>query len=239
MTKHTGSSYEGKAEKYAKKVDRSPWNVHYERPAVLSLLPSLKGSKILDVGCGSGWYAEYLASCGAIVTGFDLSAEFVALTKSRVGPRATVLQANLAEPLDFAADGEFDVVVCPLVMHYLEDWKAAFCEFYRVLKPEGVLVFSTHHPFNDWKLFNKEDYFAIELLEDEWKDVGKVAFYRRPLTSMSKDLASTGFLVEQILEPQPTKDFQRVDPNGYDLVSKTPWFIVIRAVKGMCQPPLR
>lgn len=231
MTEHTGASYEGKAQKYAQTVDTKPWNAYYERPAVLSLLPPLENANVLDVGCGSGWYAEYLIGRGATVTAFDLNPEFVALTQSRVGQRATVLQANLAQPLDFASDGEFDVVVCPLVMHYLKDWKPAFREFYRILKPHGALVFSTHHPFNDWKLFNKEDYFAVELVEDEWEDIGKVTFYRRPLTVISQDLASAGFLIERLLEPQPTEGFRRVNPAGYERLSKNPWFIAIRAVK--------
>jgi len=232
MSEHTGSSYEGKAAKYAETVDTKPWNAYYERPATTSLLPSLENAKVLDVGCGSGWYAEYLLDRGATVTAFDFNSEFVALTESRVGQRAQVLQADLAKPLDFAADGEFDVVVCPLVMHYLKSWQPAFHEFHRVLKTTGILVFSTHHPFNDWKLFNKEDYFATELLEDEWEDVGKVTFYRRPLTVISQDLAAAGFLIERFLEPQATEDFRCVDPGGYERLMKNPWFIVIRAVKG-------
>lgn len=235
MTEHTGTSYEDKAKKYAQKVDSSPWNAHYERPAMVSLLPPLKEAKVLDVGCGSGWYAEYLLSRGAVVTSFDLNPEFVALTQLRVKEQAQVHQADLTKPLDFAEDCEFDVVLCPLVMHYLKDWKRVFHEFYRILKSHGVFIFSTHHPFNDWKLFDKEDYFAVELLEDEWEDVGKVSFYRRPLTMISQDLASAGFLVERLLEPQPTENFKKMNPEGFERLSKNPWFIAIRAVKKLSQ----
>jgi SAM-dependent methyltransferase len=230
MTEHTGSSYDGLAGKYAATVDTKPWNAYYERPAVISLLPSLMNAKVLDVGCGSGWYAEYLLSHGAAVAAFDINSEFVTLTRTRVGERARVLQADLAAPLDFAGDGEFDVVVCPLVMHYLKDWQPVFREFHRILKPHGVLVFSTHHPFMDWKLHNREDYFAVELLEDEW-EIGKVRFYRRPLTAISQALDSTGFVIERLLEPQPTEDFRRVHPEGYERLTKNPWFLVVRARK--------
>lgn len=237
MVDHTGSSYKGKAQKYAQKVDSSPWNAHYERPAMISLLPPLEKTHVLDVGCGSGWYAEYLLDHGAAVTSFDLDPEFVRLTRLRVKQQTKVLQADLSKPLNFAADSEFDVVLCPLVMHYLKDWKTVFHEFYRVLKPHGILIFSTHHPFNDWKLFEKDDYFAVELLEDEWEDVGKVEFYRRPLTIISQDLACTGFLVEQLLEPQPTKDFKNLNPEGFERLSKNPWFIAVRAVKNSTNKP--
>jgi SAM-dependent methyltransferase len=230
MTEHTGASYEGVASRYAETVDSKPWNAYYERPAVVSLLPPLMNLKVLDAGCGSGWYAEYLLKRGATVTAFDVNTDFVTLTQARVGGRAHVLQADLAEPLQFAGDSEFDVVVCPLVMHYIKDWPPIFGEFHRILKPSGILIFSTHHPFMDWKHFNKEDYFAIELVEDEW-NIGKITFYRRPLTTISQDLEATGFFIERLLEPQPTEDFRCVHPEGYERLTKNPWFLMIRARK--------
>ncbi len=230
MTQHTGASYDGIASKYAETVDTKPWNAYYERPAVISLLPHLTNVKVLDAGCGSGWYAEYLLNRGATVTSFDLNSEFVALTRSRVGEKARVLQADLAYPLDFAGDAEFDVALSALVLHYLRDWQPVLREFHRILKPRGTLVFSTHHPFMDWKLFNKEDYFALELLEDEW-EIGKVSFYRRPLAAISQDLDSAGFFIERLLEPQPTEEFRRVDSEGYERLTRNPWFLCVRARK--------
>jgi len=231
MPKHSGSSYDGIADKYAATVDARPWNAHYERPALISLLPPLDGANVLDVGCGPGWYADYLAGHGADVTAFDFNAEFVALTKARVGNRAKVVQADLAEPLGFAADHEFDIAVCPLVLHYLRDWRPTLRELNRVLKPNGALIFSTHHPFMDWQLFKTESYFAIELLEDEWEDIGRVAYYRRPLMAITEDLHSAGFWIERLLEPQPTDAFKQVNPKEYERLTKNPWFLFIRATK--------
>lgn len=46
---------------YAEVVDTKPIHIYYERPHTKSLLPqSLVGLNILDIGCGSGWYAEQL-----------------------------------------------------------------------------------------------------------------------------------------------------------------------------------
>jgi SAM-dependent methyltransferase len=230
VKKHTGDCYEGKARQYAEAVDTKPWNAHFERPAVVSLLPPLKNKIVFDAGCGSGWYAEYLLHHGAKVVACDFNAEFVNLAGARVGKHARVLQADLAEPLDFARDGEFDLVICALVLHYLKEWQPTLCEFHRVLRPRGTLVFSTHHPFNDWQYFKTEDYFAVDLLEDEW-DIGKITFYRRPLTAMSRDLESAGFAIERILEPQPAKAFRRLDAKSYERHMKHPLFLAIRARK--------
>lgn len=220
--------YRDIAESYAVTVDSKPQHAFYERPAMLSQLPALEGRRVLDVGCGSGWYAEYLLEQGAVVTSFDVEPRFVELTRSRLGDKATVLEADLAEPLDFAEDRSFDLVLCPLVLHYVEDWQALFGEFARLLRPGGLLLFSTHHPFMDWQNFETGDYFRSELLEDEW-EIGRVTFYRRPLTEMSTVLAANGFVIERLLEPQPTEEYRLASPEWYEKLMKNPWFLVVRA----------
>lgn len=231
MSEHTGASYEQIAGAYAQQVDNRPMNAHYERPALLELLPDVAGKHVLDIGCGSGWYAEYLLSQGAQVTAFDYDAEFVARTQARVHERATVLRANLAEPLHFAEDAAFDLAIAPLVLHYLHDWEPPLRELYRVLRPGGVLVFSTHHPFMDWQEFERENYFAVDLLEDYWEGIGAVQFYRRPLTAMSAALDAAGFRIERLVEPQPTAAFRAARPDWYERLSTRPWFLLVRAVK--------
>lgn len=230
-TKHTGASYAGVAgRRYAETVDARPWNAHYERPAMVALLPALRNIRVLDVGCGSGWYAEHLLNQGATVTAFDLNADFVARTRQRVGDRAHVHQADLTRPLDFAADDEFDLVLCPLVLHYLENWEPALRELHRVLRPDGVLLFSTHHPFANWGSSRTDSYFVVERVEEQW-DIGKVQFYRRPLRAISDALATSGFVIERIVEPQPTEAFRQIDAAGYATLVNHPGFLIIRSRK--------
>jgi SAM-dependent methyltransferase len=222
------SCYEAMADTYAAVVDTKPHNAYYERPAVLSLLPPVAGLQVLDAGCGSGWYAEALVERGATVTAVDVSPKMVALTRARLGDRAVALQADLGRPLDFAANGAFDLVLCPLVMHYLRDWDGALTEFHRILGASGILLFSTHHPFMDFQTHEVDTYFGTQLLEEQWS-TGEVRFYRRPLTAMFDALARAGFVVERLLEPQPTEEFRRADPKDYEQLSKNPGFLVIRA----------
>ncbi len=150
------------------------------------------------------------------------------ITQQRAGAQVKVLQADLAEPLDFAEDASFDVVVCVLVLHYLRDWLPALKEFQRVLRPGGLLIFSTHHPFTDMELSPTGDYFSVDLIEDEW-DVGKVQFYRRPLSKISRDLFHAGFVIEEISEPQPQKPPDEVTPAWYERTMKNPWRLLVRA----------
>jgi SAM-dependent methyltransferase len=221
--------YQEIADRYAAEVDARPVNAFYERPAVLSLLPPLAGTRVLDAGCGPGWYTEHLVAQGADVTALDAVPRFVELTRARVGNRARLLQADLARPLDFAADAAFDLVLSPLALHYVKDWDVLLHELARVLRPGGHLVFSTHHPMMTWQLFRTPDYFATELLESRWDVVGKVTFYRRPLTAITEALAGAGFVTERLIEPQPTEEFRRASPEEYERYMKAPWYLVVRA----------
>lgn len=229
-------SYDEIADAYATAVDSAPYNALYERPAMLALLPPVTGAKILDAGCGSGWYAEQLAARGACVTGIDASERMVEYARQRLsrgsyadGTKPLIRVADLSEPLGFAASESFDGIVSPLVLHYLRDWRPTFGEFRRVLKPGGWLLFSTHHPGTEAQRFGTARYFDIEHVEDEWGSIGKVEFYRRPLMEITESLADSGFLIERIVEPLPTEEFRLEKPDSYHRLLRQPEFLIVLA----------
>jgi SAM-dependent methyltransferase len=228
-------AYDDVAEAYAALVDTKPHNAYYERPATLSLLPDVNGKRVLDAGCGPGVYAEWLVAHGGIVVAFDANEKMVRLARQRLGEKAQVMQANLELPLDFLADGSFDVVVAPLVMDYVKAWESAFREFHRALKPGGCLVFSMEHPyakFDDHR--ETSNYFNVEMVEYTWKGFGKpvrMPSYRRPLSGVINPLLRTGFILDQILEPLPTEEFREQDPKNYEALMCSPGFMVVRALK--------
>jgi SAM-dependent methyltransferase len=228
---HTGHCYDTLAQQYAAVNEDKPWYTCYERPATVSLLPPLQGLNALDAACGPGWYSAYLHANGARVTAFDLNAEFVAMTRPRAGPEALVVQADLTQPLAFASDDAFDLMVCTLALHYLRDWLPTLREFNRILKAGGTLVFSTHHSFEDWQRSETPDYFGVQVIDDYFPGIGPVSYYRRPLTAIFDALAEAGFIVERLLEPQPTEGFRELDAESYERLRVSPAFLVIRARK--------
>lgn len=209
---------------YAKNVENHPYHRLLNKPALLSLMPALKGLHVLDAGCGTGWFTEYFASEGASVTGLDISEAMVERTKARV-PTATVLQADLAEPLELEQNS-FDLILSSLTLQYLESWTLTFSEFNRVLKVNGNFIFSVHHPFEEFKL-SGENYFATE---ERKRQRGTVSF-RRPLSLMTETLYQTGFVIERVLEPLPDAAYAEADPEGYEGLLKFPGLLVVRARK--------
>lgn len=223
------------ADEYAARIDEKPHNAHLDLPATLDLLPPVDGSRVLDAGCGSGRYAEALVDRGARVVAVDASPEMLAHARDRVGTRATVLHADLAEPLDFADDGEFDLVVSGLTLQYVRDLDHVFDEFARVVRPGGVVVASTHHPFDTSRRADDGDYFAVERTSHVWTGFGdpvEVPSYHRPLAAMLDPLLDAGFALDRLVEPTPTEAFREADPEGYEELSRRPSFLCLRATLG-------
>ena len=217
---------------YADKIEYNSHNAYYERPATMSLLPDIKGKKILDAGCGPGVYAAILIDKGAEVTAVDYSEEMIRLTKERTDNRVKAIKANLNFPMDFLKDNEFDIVISSLVIHYVKDLRSLFSEFNRVLKTGGELIISTHHPFLDYSLHPDGNYFDTELLTDEWPGYNiEMKFYRRPLSELFNLFGETDFRITELSEPQPLKELESIHPDTFMKLSNTPWFIFFKAVK--------
>jgi SAM-dependent methyltransferase len=225
------TDYDGIAQRYATKIDDQPWNALYERPATLALLPDVNGKDVLDAGCGHGWYADWLARKGARVVAVDSSREMVTLAREHIGARARVIQGDISDLGNTLASGSFDIILSPLVLHYLTDLSKTFLEWARLLRPEGTLVFSTHHPVHE-KRIPDPGYLCAELIEEEWGWLGKMRYYQRPLRDLTEPLCAAGFLIERISEPSPTEALKSRDPRGYEQLSRVPAFIFIRARKG-------
>lgn len=228
-------AYEELAERYAALVDSKIENAHCELPGTLSLLPDVKGKWVLDAGCGPGRYSEWLIANGADVVAIDVSPKMVELAKQRLGQDVEVHLADLGRPLDFLKDESFDVVLCTLVLDCFEDWDGVLSEFHRVLRESGLLVFSVCHPFTEFVLRSSGSYFDTELVETTWKGFGEphvtMPSYRRPLGAIISSITQAGFLLDWIVEPFPTEDSRRKDPETYEKLTRIPGFLCVRAIK--------
>jgi SAM-dependent methyltransferase len=214
---------------YVAHVEANPYTALYETPGLQALLPPVAGLRVLDAGCGGGRNSAWLVERGAAVVGIDASEELLAIARDRL-PSATFVHGDLAEPLPFD-DGSFDVVVAGLVMHYLRDWTPTLRELRRVLRPDGIVALSTHHPAMDAELADSGDYFATELLRDIWTVGGReveVRFWHRPLSRMFREIADGGFRIDELSEPQPLPEVRERDPEAWERLTKNPHFLFLR-----------
>jgi 2-polyprenyl-3-methyl-5-hydroxy-6-metoxy-1,4-benzoquinol methylase len=104
------------------------------------------GMKVLELGCGTGYFTQELAKTGAAITAIDISPDLLELARGNVpAPNVTFAVEN-AYATRFG-DGWFDTVVGISVLHHL-DIELGLAEIARVLKPAGTICFSEPNMLN-------------------------------------------------------------------------------------------
>jgi SAM-dependent methyltransferase len=111
---------------------RGRWVGNVEYRLLLRELGPQHGERVLDVGCGTGWFTRRLAGLqGLQATGIDVNAEWLAFARSR-DARSTYLQAD-ALTLPFA-DDSFDHALSVAALCFTADWHKAVREIVRVTR---------------------------------------------------------------------------------------------------------
>ncbi|GIP63170.1 class I SAM-dependent methyltransferase [Virgibacillus pantothenticus] len=196
-------------------------------PTLFSLMGTVEHKKVLDAGCGEGYFSRLLAKSDAIVTAVDYSQKMIELAKHRTPDEFSIkyYQGN-CEDLHFLVDSRFDIIVSNMVMQDLENVEKAFREMYRLLVDGGTFVFSILHPCfvtpeSGWvkddygnKLHWKVDqYFYEGVYEQRFGDEEKVLLFHRTLTTYINTLLTIGFRLEKIMEPKPTQAMLKKYPS--------------------------
>jgi SAM-dependent methyltransferase len=234
-SERTLADYERMAEVYADDAETDPMKAAYDRPTILSMAGDVGGRRVLDVGCATGALSRAFAAQGASVLGIDVNPALVKRARETTRADVEFVVADIAEPMPFLGTATFDLVAASLVMHYLEDWGPPLREFARVLRPEGLLVLSTHHPAMDIQLGSPATtYFETILVTDTWHKRGhafEVRFWHRPMQAIVDALADAGFLIERIPEPVPPREAFDAMPEIWGRLARGPWYLFIRAVR--------
>ena len=119
---------------------------HWRSRSSCALLGNVRGLTLLDLGCGTGRHAVWLAEAGASVTAVDFSPAMLAEAQRKPGAATIHFVAHdLHRPLPFT-DATFDLVVSGLVLEHLGDLGAFFAEVRRTLRSGGRAVVSAMHP---------------------------------------------------------------------------------------------
>ncbi|HUT81908.1 MAG TPA: class I SAM-dependent methyltransferase [Candidatus Bathyarchaeia archaeon] len=234
MKANPAKDYDTMGEAYIQKNESNIHNALYNRPNIITLIGEAENKHVLEVGCGGGNLTEWLLGQKASVVACDISERMVAYTKERIGTKAEILVADISKPLTFTEDKSFDIIVASLVLHYIDNWLPVFKEFQRILKDDGSIVISIHHPHADWLWHKKTNYFTKELYEDTWQIEGKpykVSYYHRTLANIFAIFKKNNFYVDVLLEPFPVPEAKEIDPVIYENLITEPRFLFIRLRK--------
>lgn len=234
VTQKIVDAYERMAERFDELIEHNPHNAYYDRPNTLKLVPKVAGQAILDAACGPGKYAEILMAQGAKVTGFDISPKMIELAKKRNENSGQFFVHDLSKPLKMCKNQSFDIVMCALALNYIKDWNLTIKEFYRVLKPKGHLIISVEHPFFEYNYFKSKKYFEIEHVTCTWSGYGKpveINSFRRPLNACLMSLTNNRFYIDKLVEPKPTKEFEKLDPKHFKELNDFPAFMCMRGIR--------
>ncbi len=120
----------------------------------LSLAPNLTDLKVLEVGCGVGDFAIYLAKQNINVTAVDFSPAAIELAQTKANAQniSVEFQVADAQALPFA-DNTFDFIFSCECLEHIPVPQQALNELQRVLKPSGRLVLTTENYSNAMVLY--------------------------------------------------------------------------------------
>ncbi len=126
---------------------RSPAGIKRFQRRIEMLCRDLKpGSKVLELGCGTGLFTAEFVKSGIELTALDISEELLEIARREItAPNVVFVQGN-AYATEFP-DASFDAVIGSSVLHHL-DIEAAFPEIYRLLKPGGSAAFTEPNMMN-------------------------------------------------------------------------------------------
>lgn len=180
---------------------------------LLGPVDRLRGSRVLEVGCGAASCSRWLAEQGAHPVGLDLSGGMLRHARalaSRTGVTVPLVQAG-AEQLPFA-DASFDIACSAFgAVPFVADPAGVMAEVARVLRPGGRWVFAVMHPLR-WMFpddpgetgltvtvsyFDRTPYVEVDA-------DGRPTYveYHRTLGDRVRDIVAAGLELTDLVEPE-------------------------------------
>ena len=187
-------------------------------PVLWKFVGDVRGLRVLDAGCGTGYLSIKLAKHGAVVTGIDFAERMIAIAR-RNDPTGD-FRVDSCSDLATVSDADFDLVVSNYMLMDTPDLHGTMKAFHRVLKPGGVAVLIFSHPCFpagratpsrghdgvtyvwDFPYFKTRKY-----VDPPWAHFrSEFTWFHRPLSDYWRAFIETGFAVVDFEEPRVTED---------------------------------
>lgn len=190
--------------------------------------------KLLDIGCGNGYFAYHTAQKGAHVTAFDNTGMIKIATQYFSHPQIqySVLDGTQSFPYP---DASYDHITANLVLMDIEHIDSLLSEAARVIKPDGSIWISILHPCftppvgrfrRGWKgrLNRKHAYFHLNNYFDApqkslkhtfGRDQAATEYFHRTISDYTAAFAKQQLVVVKTNEPRPSPAFVENHPQFF------------------------
>jgi SAM-dependent methyltransferase len=132
---------------------------------------------VLDAACGTGKYWPLIRDSGRTVAGFDQSVEMLKRAQAKF-PEVPVRKLGLQ---DLPDENVFDAIICMDAMENIcpEDWPVVLGNFYRALRPHGLLYFTVElaEPQTTQVAFERGRQLGLPVVYGEWVHEGGYHYY--------------------------------------------------------------
>lgn len=217
-----------------------------ETPILLSMLPELRGKKVLDIGCGMGQHAKQYADMGAeSVLGIDISEKMLDYAKEHNDAKNIIYKQMALEDINGLCE-QFDLVTSSLVFDYTEDLDILMKNVYSHMKNGAYFVFSMSHPMaTAWdgkyprytrseageRLYANINNYMVEGKRSVKWVVENYELYHRTFANIINSVVKSGLLIEECQESHISDEMREQYPSKFGGTIHRPDFVFFRCKK--------
>jgi len=215
-----------------------------EWAALRAMLPPMAGRRVVDLGCGYGWFCRWAREAGAAqVLGLDLSGRMLAKARADTADPAIRYQRTDLDRLELPS-ATFDLAFSSLALHYVADFDRLVRVVRQALVPGARFVFSIEHPMfmapsrPGWvtladgrRVWPLDAYHREGERTTDWLVEGVVKHHRTLGTTLNT-LIGQGFAIRRVEEWSPTPDQIAAIPEISQELDR-PIFLLVAAELGV------
>jgi SAM-dependent methyltransferase len=208
-----------------------------EWPTMRAMVGTVTDKRVVDLGCGFGWFSRWAAAAGASsVVGIDLSDNMLARALADTEDTRISYERQDLETLVLPAS--FDIAYSALTLHYVEHLGELLRTLYEALSAGGRFVFSVEHPI--YTAPSSPGFIADEAGNQVWPidrylDEGQrttdwltpgVIKQHRTIGTYLAELRSARFDLVDLIEWGPTAEQIDLAPNWRTERDRPPFLLV-------------
>jgi ubiquinone/menaquinone biosynthesis C-methylase UbiE len=222
----------------------SKTDISYHRiliPTIMRLIGDITNKRVIDVGCGSGYLTAKLAGKSSYALGVDPSEEMIKIAEREYGnfPQVKFFNKSIEDFSKHYSDVPFDVAVSNMSLITIPNLDEALKAISSVLLTKGILAINITHPcfYNQYRKYESARTFQYHIphaqkgsfiISNDSRGLpSSTTHFHRPLQEYFRSLRAASFTVDELVEPHPTPEVEKLYPKPW----KLPHFLSLRCIK--------